>query len=353
MILFRADGNADIGAGHIMRCLSIADASQMAGKKCLFVTASKDFSNIIQEHRHENIVLNTSYNDMFSEFEKMEELINKYLPSALFIDSYYVTYDYLDSLQQLCHEAGSKLIYIDDIIAFAYPCDILVNYNIYGSDKEKKYRYLYQEKNTICPQLLLGTKYTPLRKEFQNLQKRVVNRQVQNVLVSTGGSDPEHIALGLVRYIVREGERFKAFHFYFIIGSMNDDRWEIERIAADSSYVSLHYNVQFMQKLMSCMDLAISAAGSTLYELCATQTPTITYILADNQVLGAEEFHKRHILQCVGDIRIIGEELPKLLLDEVIRLSNDYEERVKIAEKQRLIVDGKGAMRIMQVIAKM
>lgn len=352
MLLFRVDGNPDIGSGHIMRCLSIADAGHKTGEECLFVVASNHFSEVIKGHDHKVYLLNSDYKDLFSDLDRMKQLIETQKPTALFIDSYQVSFDYMLALWEACKEIGCRLVYVDDVIAFAYPCDILLNYNIYGQDKESEYVKLYEKRRMLCPKLLLGTKFAPLRAEFQELPKRNVRRQAQKILISTGGADPDHLAKEFAKYIVNNDLKFKHFYFHFIIGAMNNDRSEIEKLTEMNDSIVLHDNVQYMQQLMSDMDLAISAAGSTLYELCATQTPAITYILADNQILGAKKFEEYKILYCAGDIRELKTNFVKGVLEEAVRLSGDYKERVRIADRQRSIVDGNGAKRIIEVVCK-
>lgn len=105
--------------------------------------------------------------------------------------------------------------------------------------------------------------------------------------------------------------------------------------------------------MQSC-DVAVSAAGGTIYELCLTQTPTITYILADNQISGAEGFEKRGILSNAGDIRDVGlKKLAEDILSRAVGLAKDYDRRCKIAGKMRKVVDGQGAMRIAEKIMRM
>lgn len=350
MIFFRVDGNPDIGMGHIMRCLSIADVGRELEESCSFITADDYFSDIIRARGHKVTLLDTDYKDMLSDLDRMNELIRKQKPSLLFVDSYQVSYTYMSGLWETCKTAKCKLIYIDDILAFAYPCDILINYNIYGPDKEIEYRKLYHEKGISYPDMMLGTRYVPLRAEFRCVEKRNVKKHVHNVMISTGGSDPDHIAKKLLKHIVDSGMKIPGLYFHFVIGIMNYDWPEIEKLAAQNKSIVLHYNVQDMRQLMSSVDLAVTAAGSTLYELCATQTPTITYVLADNQTLGAEKFDKEKIMCCVGDVRELGDELIRIILEETIKLAKNYENRVRIAEKQRTIIDGNGAKRIIEEI---
>ncbi len=348
MIIFRADGNSSIGLGHIMRCLSIADAIKKLGDKCLFVTAGKECLDIIVSHGHECIVLDTDYAVMTAELSKFLPIIEQNRPSVLFVDSYFVTSDYLKKIWDLMKAIYGKLVYIDDVLAFPYPCDVILNYNIYSLDKEEDYKSLYCRGKMLRPKFLLGTSYVPLREEFQNISERVVRKNVQNIFISTGGTDYEH----LTTEIVKEVKRCKSqYRFCFVIGEMNKDKEIIHDISRDDSRIILFDNVKQMAKLMVDCDIAISASGSTLYELCAAQIPTITYILADNQILSAKGFHNYHILECVGDVRKMGiVNLSKCLIGRIVTLANDYEKRIEISKKMRRVVDGQGVNKLLRDI---
>ena len=318
MLVFRADGNQKIGSGHIMRCISIADEAVLHGQECLFITAGDEFSNTIIAHGHKNQILNTEYNHMEQEanqlFSILEEAEKSNGLEAVLVDSYQVTVQYLNKLLEFCKAKGAKLVYIDDILSFAYPCDFLVNYNIYGPDCD--YASLYQ--GAKSPALLLGTSYAPLRAEFQHLPARIVREKGRVIFISTGGADFEHVSIQILREILSRGEAFHDYDFHFIMGKA---------------------------------DVAISAAGSTLYELCATNTPTVTYILADNQIPGAEGFSRHGALKNIGDVRKLGvRALSGLLVDSAVELCNDYESRKLIALKMSAVVDGLGAKRIVEAI---
>lgn len=334
-----------------MRCLSIADASAKAGEKSVFATAGDDFIDVIIQHGHTCEILETDHEDMCSEQEKIKKLCMLYRPKILIVDSYYVTFEYLFFLHQLCHEINCMLTYVDDTTVFAYPCDILINYNIYGPEREREYKRMYKAAGIELPVLLLGSLYAPLRAEFQNLPDRILEKDIKNIFISTGGADAEHMGLKIVEaiqaYEKKKEETGATFHF--VIGGMNEDKGLIEDISRDISSIVLYYNISNMCELMRSCDIAISAAGSTLYELCAAQTPCITYILADNQIPAAHGFEKRGILKNCGDIREISPiDLAGKLLDEIFLLAEDYNERLRIARRMRDMVDGQGADRIVE-----
>lgn len=352
MILFRADGNKKIGSGHVMRCLSIADCAKASGETCAFLTASDDLKETVAAHGHKVTVLDKDYDHMMSDLFLTKKWIEDYCPSAFIVDSYYVSDGYLSSLKECCMGLGTKLVYMDDAPAFPYPCDVLVNYNIYGADMEDGYRKLYQKGD--APRLLLGPAYAPLRDEFQDIGIREVRKEAVDILVSTGGADFGHVSLGLAKEILYRTEELHGLHFHFVIGPMNEDAAKMDEITKNSGIITAHFNVQRMSGLMQSCDIAIAAAGSTLYELCAAQTPAVTYILADNQIPGAEGFERHGIMRCVGDLRLMGvTKLADALVRECKALAGDHEERRRIAGRQRDIVDGKGAGRILKRIGVM
>lgn len=344
MIVFRADGNASVGLGHVMRCLSIANAFSLTGTQCLFITADYAVNNIIIRCGYENLVLDSEYNKMEDELGSFKDEIEKREVEAIFVDSYYITDQYLQELHAFCEKKQIALVYIDDVLAFHYSCDVLINYNIYADLLD--YRNLYHH---YCePIFLLNTSYAPIRTEFQNLPDRTVKEIADCILVSTGGADSEHIGFEIVKSIIAHKD-WDGISFHFVVGVMNPDKDRICALAADSNNIIIDYNVKEMSELMQSCDVAVTAAGSTMYELCATQTPSITYVLADNQIPGAAGFEKTGVLSSVGDIRELGAKaLVDKLLNEAVRLLGDYDRRKDIARKMKAVVDGKGAMRIVK-----
>ncbi len=353
MILFRADANNKIGSGHIMRCLSIAEKADI-DERVLFITASDDMSSVIRAKDIDNIVLGTDFMDMESELVSLKIHIKKYQPSNVFVDSYYVTRNYLQELLECCHSYGGKLVYIDDLCGLAYPCDFLVNYNIYAIDKRQEYVDLYNKDGLSVgdkgyPCFLLGMDYVPLRNEFCGLKPRKVRKQVKDILISTGGADSLHIALSMVKEIVKESDDYlNKMVFHIVVGAMNSDREMIESITKDIANIKIHCNVKDMSSLMMMCDIAVSAAGSTLYELCATQTPTIIYVCADNQMLIAEYFSKFMKMEYFGDARMIESSDFSEKVFRAIKKMIDNGEREEIISFYRTIRIQDGAKRILK-----
>lgn len=336
MILIRADGNPLIGTGHIMRCLSLADALRERNEDIVFVTADPYFRQFIQSRGYVCTILGTAYDHMEEELSIFLPLLERDRPELVILDSYFVTPKYMEVLKNT-----APLLYIDDMNAFDYPADAVVNYNIYGPElpypQNKKY--------------FLGPQYAPLRKEFQGLGRRVVREGAENVLISTGGTDQYHVALRCAEYL-REHPPQENMVFHFVLGAMNPDVAELERIAGELPFIRLHRQVADMCSLMLQCDVAVSAAGTTLYELCACGLPTVTYILADNQIQGARAFQKLGLMPCVGDIRENGCFL-NCIFKELKRLFIDWNARNQVTVKMQEMVDGTGTSRLVVAIIKM
>ena len=341
MILFRADGNPKIGTGHIMRCLSIADAFAENGVKAVFAVADDSMKRLIEERGYAVQVLDTCYRNMIEDMDKTIALIHELDARAVIVDSYFVTAVYLIQLK-----AHARLVYIDDLLKFAYPADILVNYNIYA--KRECYERLYSDAGMEVPGLLLGTKYAPLRREYRSVPQVRINKKCTDILISTGGADPVHLALEIIRHIlVAPCENDFAYHL--IIGAMNTDKAEIERLAKGRKNIVIHCNVRDMVSLICSCDIAVSAAGSTLYEICACGIPLIAYALADNQLTGLKAFEENRLAIYCGDLREAAD-APEKLLTEVYKLAEDQKCREEMSERMRLLVDADGAKRIADFI---
>lgn len=332
MLYIRADGNAAIGTGHIMRCLSIAQAVKKQGQTCTFIVADHEMISLLKAQGFPYICLHSLWNDLDQETAQIEDLIQERSIRTLLIDSYFVTPDYLRRLHRLTHVA-----YMDDLNQFTYPCSALVNYNIYADQWDYPGRY-------PATQLLLGPQYAPLRGEFQGLPKRRLREEIRDVLVTTGGSDPLNVAGRFAERAVQMPV-FSGVTFHIVAGRFNPHRPMLERLASLCPGIELHCDVQCMSKLMLTCDAAVSAAGTTLYELCACGVPTVTYALADNQLPGAAAFDRNGMMLYAGDVRE-NSAFAETLCGRLAALSGDCPLRKRMSEQMQQTVDGDGAARL-------
>lgn len=243
MLYIRADGNAEIGMGHVMRCLSIAEAAaDMDGQKPpVFITADEESRALIEDRGFCVIVLNTDYRDMMSELSQLEQLFCKKPvdlqnfshmvcqdfagcsmeggQDVLLVDSYQVCAEYFLALREFVPMAC-----LEDM-GVPYPVDLLINYNIYAPELEKNYKAPVSDvkmAGKYPKKVLSGARYMPLRKAFQEPAAYTVCDKVTNVIITTGGSDPYFALCALTdalcsdRMIAKE-----ALNFHLISGPFN------------------------------------------------------------------------------------------------------------------------------------
>ena len=339
MFYIRADGNTKIGAGHIMRCVSIAQALKNRGKVTIFITADEESAKLISSQGFGTLNLETKYDDMDSELEKLLPILRENEIESLLIDSYSVTENYMRKVGEKV-----KTIYMDDLGENIYPVNMLINYNIYAP--EIPYEELYQQKVLKTPKLLVGCAYTPLRGEFQCVDSKV-RRVVRDVLITTGGSDPLNVAGELLERFVQEGMKYRSIQFHIVSGAFNkniEKLWELEH--ANTNF-HVYQNVRHMAELMKRCDVAIAACGSTMYELSAMGIPTVCYFFADNQKKVAEAFGNLYARNA-GDISKDKEKVMANILHGLDAYIESYDMRNHAGETMMKMLDGDGAHRIAQ-----
>lgn len=348
MVVIRADANSKIGMGHVMRCLSVADALVKRGEEVLFVTADDTPVPLLTKKGIPYRVLHTDYADMEAELPKLWNALSE-LPqgsgaallqrnTSILVDSYYVTEKYLAALK-----SRITTIYMDDIYAFSYPVDMLINYNIYGEEMG------YEKDAAFADtKLLLGTEYVPLREEFSAAEQQ---RTAANcgILITTGGSDSFNLAGQLLMEAMKY-DALKEKEYHVVSGSLNPHIGELQALAEKHENIHIHCNVTNMAELMAENEVALSAGGSTLYEFCAMGVPVIAFSFAENQERLVQTFVKRGIAQYGGNYRTDGNKMIQNTIAGLETLLEDENLRTEYRKKARTLVDGKGAGRIAEAI---
>ena len=328
MLYIRTDMNQVIATGHVMRCLSIADAAKGLGEQVTFILADNQAVPYITDRGCESIVLNTKWDEPESELPMIEKVIKENHITTLLVDSYQVTERYLKLLSNL-----TKVLYLDDLNAFWYDVDAIICYANYW--EKFQYPQRYQK-----VKLYLGTAYTPLRKEFSDITDKEIKENAEKLLLMSGGNDEKHILAGILDAI--DIIAFKKITV--ICGRYYAGYEELVDKYKDYKNICIYQAVTDIEKYMQEADLAVSAGGTTLYELCACGTPTISFLLADNQLDNVRKFAEDNVIDYAGDVR------SENVIENVAKLISRYKEdkglRLERSKRMREVVDGQGARRI-------
>jgi UDP-2,4-diacetamido-2,4,6-trideoxy-beta-L-altropyranose hydrolase len=374
-IYFRTDGNAEIATGHIMRCLAIARACVRQGANATFIVSDEESLALLQErfvepNEFDAHCLHSDYRRMTEELPELVAYLERHAsietthatksPAApwLFIDSYFATPAYFAALHPHCQVA-----YLDDLKNFRCDVDLVVYYDTdmdcacYSNAKRK----------------LLGAAYTPLREQFEQPVYEV-RSTVRNILLSTGGTDPYNVAEHLVKRIFDSAHEVAAVpdtdaasllacDYHILTSTANSHYDRLLALAKDNPKIHIYKGVTNMADLMATCDLAVSAGGTTLCELCAVGVPTISYLMAENQLTAVKTFSSKGLIPFAGDIRNaqtsalsaehMSDTLPDInisvienILKFITRMSVDMPAREKSSHAMRAFLDGQGAKRI-------
>lgn len=334
MIWIRADGGHKIGMGHIMRCMAVADELWERGKEVCFILADEAPAALLESRGHQYIVLDTDYSRMEDELEELLAVMSRERPGPLLVDSYFITEHYISRLREYV-----PVIYLDDMCRLRYPVDMLINYNIFAS------RELYAPE--VCGEdcnMLLGPSFAPLRSEFAGWYYEVRD-QVRSVLLTTGGSDPLGLAGQLLEKLLQT-PACSRFDYYVVSGMYNERLSELRELEKRHGNVHIRVNESNMAELMQRCDAAITAGGSTLYELSAIGVPTACFSFVDNQERIVQGYGERELVCFSGNYLTQGAEMLEGVAKALERLAADRDVRIRYSTGMRKLVDGQGAGRI-------
>jgi len=336
-LLIRADASAAIGTGHVMRSLALAQAWQDSGGQTIFAMAqstdsinrriASELCEIVQL-----FVTTGSPEDSYA----TASLAKKQEARWTCIDGYAFGETYLESLKA----AGLRLLFIDDRRNGPCAADLVLNQNLYATEQQ------YAGVGAHC-RLLLGPKYALIRREFNRWRgwKRTISPACRRLLVTMGGSDPENITGRIIEAL--QSPILATLEATVLVGGSNPNLAALRSSAAGSeSRIQLRENVLQMGELMAEADLAISAAGSTSWELCLLGTPMLLIDIADNQTAVAEALHQHGCAIHAGD-RFVSS---SVLANAIALLANSEERRRLLSECSQQIVDGKGAQRVVDAL---
>jgi UDP-2,4-diacetamido-2,4,6-trideoxy-beta-L-altropyranose hydrolase len=349
-VAFRVDVSSQIGTGHFMRCLTLADELKRQFADICFLSRNLPghFSEMLVVKGIEYIPLgNDGIADPIDELAHASWLgvsqaqdakatvkaLSGHVYDWMVVDHYA-----LDVRWEIIVRPNVKnIMVIDDLADRHHDCDILLDQNYYADMQTR-----YNGKVPSHSQLLLGPSYALLRDEFRFLreQVKVRNGEVKKVLVFFGGVDENNYTLQAIEALT---EVNAGFQVDVVIGAQHPFKEMIENACTKHGYVC-HVQTPYMAKLMAEADLAIGAGGSASWERCCLGLPSLLVSLADNQIAIAKE------LSAIGACTYIGNRDQVSLKKWLTQFIANQELNKKISENAFSIVDGLGVHRVIKEI---
>ncbi|RRV73096.1 UDP-2,4-diacetamido-2,4,6-trideoxy-beta-L-altropyranose hydrolase [Stutzerimonas stutzeri] len=365
---FRADASLQMGTGHVMRCLTLADALAAHGADCQFLCREHQ-GNLIEFIRNKGYIVHalptcaepgaadlptiraasgekaTAHGHWLGttqaeDVEACAPILAELQPDWLIVDHYALDARWELALRPCCH----KLMVIDDLADRPHYCDLLLD-QTFGRTVEDYRAWLPNDCQVLC-----GSQYALLRPEFAALRSYSLQRRaeprVRQLLISMGGVDKDN-ATGKVLEALRISSLPTGCQITVVMGAGAPWLSEVTGQAQSMPWKTrVLVGVSDMARLMADSDLAIGAAGATSWERCCLGLPTIMLVLADNQRQVAQGLEKAGAALVVQQAQHIAEFLPSLLSALVARPAS----LLAMSLSASSIIDGQGVAIISQLM---
>ena len=337
-VAFRTDASSQIGTGHVMRCLALADALYEEGAECLFVCREHDghlMDHICSRGYEVYALSKPSFSESFesdlahaswlgvdwlSDAQETRQFLADTKFDWLIVDHYALDYRWESALLSSC----KRIMVVDDLADRRHDCDLLLDQNYYLNLNQR-----YQDLLPDHCISLLGPSFVLLRQEFYFAKQdlRVRDGIINNVLVFFGGNDPTNQTEKVLKAF--EKLQLPNVSIDVVVGHTNFNRELINAKCDQLPNTRYFYNAANMAELVANADLGIGAGGSAMWERCYLGLPTITVVSAQNQLRTTKDVASLGAIEYLGLADLLGtgdymQAIVNLIYDQqrVIRITN-------------------------------
>lgn len=353
-VAFRVDASLDIGTGHVMRCLTLADTLAACGVECRFICREHP-GHLIGHIRNKGYRVDAlpAINENAHPTESQphahwlgcrwetdavqtKAILTQSVPDWLVVDHYALDARWEKALQG-CYR---KLMVIDDLADRPHVCDLLLDQNLGRAPSD------YASLTPTHCRHLIGPRYALLRPEFAALREYSLQRrqkpELKHLLISMGGVDKPN-ATGKVLEALKGCTLPSECHITVIMGANAPWLEHVQSLAATMPWpTSVRVNISDMAQVMADSDLAIGAAGSTSWERCCLGLPTLLIVLAENQREAAHFLGKQQAVEMLE----LHEGLSVQLQKRIAILHSKADIMTSMAKHTSEITDGQGCNRV-------
>ena len=345
-VAFRVDASLNMGTGHVMRCLTLAQVLKENGANVEFI-CRKHEGNLIVKIRSSGFVVHEL--KVFEETEVDTKLAHSHWLGAtqqqdaddcieilkaeksdwLIVDHYALDEEWQKKLKPYYE----KLMVIDDLADRKHQCDILLDQNFGRSSKD------YEILTLKSTKLLMGPKYALLRPEFEKLRQYSLDRRkkanFKSLLINMGGTDPDNITEKVIEKL-QAANLPKNVIITIVMGKTAPHLQSVKRCASELPYYSeVKVDIDNMAEIMANADIAIGASGSTTWERCCLGVPTLQLIAAYNQEFIAQKLDKINAIKLVN-------------IDELVKNLENFQYWMQsTGENASKVTNGSGIKRIL------
>ena len=357
LIAFRSDASLQIGTGHVMRCLTLADALRERGAKSTFICRPHDghLLDLIQQRGHTATALapvDVTFNapadpshakwlgtDWASDAAQTQHALGDQVVDWLVVDHYALDRRW----EQAMRPHGRRIMAIDDLADRPHDCDLLLDQNLARQTND------YGELLSRHTQTLIGPLYALLRPEFAQWRERSLQRraqpQLKNLLITMGGVDQAN-ATGQVLDALSNCKLPTDLDITVVMGSGAPWLSKVhEQAAFMPRKTQVLVGVNNMAQLMAESDLCIGAAGGSAWERCVLGLPSIVLIISSNQYRGAMALQNHEAAWVADDSRHLVAHLTVLF-----SMEKQKDSLRKMSQAGASLASGKGAAQLVELL---
>lgn len=357
-IAIRADASADIGSGHVMRCLTLAEALREKNVQTLFISREHpgNLNDLIEMRgfpvkrllpaempSSSSSLLHASWlgADERTDAEQTIEALKQWgSVDWLVVDHYALDAAWETSMR----DHVNKIMVIDDLADRAHDCDMLLDQNLVA-----QFRSRYSNKVPEHCAMLLGPEYALLNPVYADLHQRVFPRvgKIQRILIFFGGSSQAKLTGRALSAFLQLGRA--DIEVDVVLAGDDPDAQFIRDQAHGHPNIHLHGHLPTLARLMAKADLAIGGGGATSWERLCLGLPSLVVTLAENQGPIAEELSRRALVRWLGHHNEVHESVFRQALEELLQQGLDQFWSMRCLE----VLDGDGVRRVSAAVMLM
>lgn len=333
-VCVRADASRQIGSGHVMRCLVLADrlrALRQAEAVFLCRELPGHLIGYIRDRGYAAVALPADGADENAAVAAAAAIA----PDWLIVDHYALDRRFEERVRPY----ANKLMAIDDLADRPHACDVLLDAN-YDPEAGFRYRHLLEPGS----RRLIGPQYALLRPSFAAVRPRVRrDGSIRRLLVSFGGADETGETGKTLEALAPLAELGLAVTV--LAGSANPRGRQIAEQCADLPNVRFHRHVEQVAELMLEADAAIGAGGTTTWERCCLGLPTLVVTTAANQEPLTAQAARAGAVRWLGRSAEVD---PCLIRDALLDMIRNPASMKRMSSLAMELTDGLGADRIVK-----
>lgn len=349
-IAFRTDSSSQIGIGHLIRCLVLADEFERLGHHCTFICRDLPGHQgaMCVKQGHRLVLLPPivgsadssgieAHPDRDSEETRSALAVQK--PDWLVCDHYGIG----ERWEAALHDTVNRILVIDDLADRRHDCDALIDQNLFPDIRER-----YSDRVGPGTLLMLGPEYALLRREFA-VTRAKLNRRFEGpprLFVGFGGADPANATEQVLAVLLTAFEETLAI--VVVAGPANPHFGRLQRLCKNKQNIQLHRSMERMADCLAQADLAIGGGGVSALERCALGLPSLLYTIAENQIIPSQTLSRMGAARYMGTIENLNaDELVKV----VGQLAANAEARANISQVGMGLVDAAGSSRVAAILS--